>query len=99
MNGFNIDVTRKHKGLRYTQIRTLIISQSFKFYEGYFLYPFLRSDTNAKRQAMRCPNGKGSVVKFSGKRRQPFEVRVTRMDERNYPVYDVLGRFEDRDKA
>lgn len=48
---------------------------------------------------MRCPNGKGSVVKFSGKRRQPFEVRVTRMDERNYPVYDVLGRFEDRDKA
>lgn len=49
---------------------------------------------------MRRPNGKGSVVKLSGKRRQPFEVRVnTRMDERNYPVYDVLGRFEDRDKA
>lgn len=53
-----------------------------------------------KGKAMRRPNGKGSVVKLSGKRRQPFEVRVnTRMDERNYPVYDVLGRFEDRDKA
>lgn len=49
---------------------------------------------------MRAKNGYGSVVKLSGKRRQPYEVRVnTRMDERYYPVYDVLGRFETREAA
>ena len=49
---------------------------------------------------MRARNGYGSVVKLSGKRRQPYEVRVnTRMDERYYPVYDVLGRFETREAA
>jgi len=52
------------------------------------------------KKNFRRSNGKGSVVRLSGNRRQPFEVRVnTRMDERNYPVYDVLGRFEDRDNA
>lgn len=46
------------------------------------------------------PNGYGSVVKLSGKRRKPFEVRVnTRMDKRYYPVYDVLGRFPTREEA
>lgn len=46
------------------------------------------------------PNGYGSVVKLSGNRRKPFEVRVnTRMDERYYPVYDVLGRFSTREEA
>lgn len=45
-------------------------------------------------------NGYGSVVKLSGRRRNPFEVRVnTRMDERYYPVYDVLGRFPTREEA
>jgi len=54
----------------------------------------------AKRKPMRRKNSSGSVVRLSGNRRQPFEVRVnTHMDERNYPVYDVLGRFEDRDDA
>ena len=49
---------------------------------------------------MKNPNGYGSVVKLSGNRRKPFEVRVnTRMDERYYPVYDVLGRFSDREDA
>ncbi len=49
---------------------------------------------------MRNKNGYGSVVKLSGNRRQPYEVRVnTRMDDRNYPVYDVLGRFADRETA
>lgn len=53
-----------------------------------------------KGRPMRRKNGTGSVVKLSGNRRQPFEVRVnTRMDERNYPVYDVLGRFKDHDEA
>ncbi len=49
---------------------------------------------------IRNPNGYGSVVKLSGHRRNPFEVRVnTRMDERYYPVYDVLGRFGTREDA
>lgn len=49
---------------------------------------------------MRRKNGSGSVIKLSGNRRQPYEVRVnTRMDDRNYPVYDVLGRFAERDAA
>lgn len=51
-------------------------------------------------RALKNPNGYGSVVKLSGKRRNPFEVRVnTRMDERYYPVYDVLGRFPNREEA
>lgn len=49
---------------------------------------------------MRARNGYGSVVKLSGRRRRPYEVRVnTRMDDRYYPVYDVLGRFEQREAA
>lgn len=51
-------------------------------------------------RAIRNKNGYGTVVKLSGRRRQPYEVRVnTRMDERYYPVYDVLGRFEEREDA
>lgn len=51
-------------------------------------------------RALKNPNGYGSVVKLSGKRRNPFEVRVnTRMDERYYPIYDVLGRFPSREEA
>lgn len=51
-------------------------------------------------RALKNPNGYGSVVKLSGKRRHPFEVRVnTRMDERYYPVYDVLGHFSTREEA
>ena len=54
----------------------------------------------ARGRRLKNPNGYGSVVKLSGKRRKPYEVRVnTRMDERNYPTYDVLGRFEDRMEA
>lgn len=53
-----------------------------------------------KGRPMRRKNGTGSVVKLSGRRRCPYEVRInTRLDERNYPVYDVLGRFSDRDEA
>lgn len=51
-------------------------------------------------KAIRNPNGFGSVVKLSGNRRNPFEVRVnTRMDDRNYPVFDVLGRYATRREA
>ena len=45
-------------------------------------------------------NGSGSVVKLSGNRSHPFEVRVNcRLDERGYPKYDVLSRFEDKIEA
>lgn len=51
-------------------------------------------------KAMRNPNGYGSVVKLSGSRRNPFEVRVnTKLNEWGYPVYDVLGRFPERQAA
>ena len=54
----------------------------------------------ARGRRMKNPNGFGSVVKLSGNRRKPFEVRVnTRMDERYYPIYDVLGRYESRAAA
>ena len=47
---------------------------------------------------LKNPNGYGTVVKLSGKRRNPYEVRVnTRMDLRYYPVYDVLGRYSTRE--
>lgn len=53
-----------------------------------------------KGRPIRRANGKGTVVKLSGRRRLPYEVRVnTHMDERYYPVYDVLGRYADRDEA
>lgn len=53
-----------------------------------------------RSRPLRARNGYGSVVKLSGRRRKPYEVRVnTRMDERYYPVYDVLGRYESREEA
>lgn len=41
---------------------------------------------------MRNPNGYGSVVKLSGRRRKPYMVRkTTGYDERGYPIYAILG--------
>lgn len=49
---------------------------------------------------LRAKNGYGSVAKLSGRRRKPFAVKVnTRMDERYYPLYDVLERYETRKEA
>ena len=51
----------------------------------------------SKKAPKRRPNGSGTVVKLSGKRKKPFQVRVnTRLDDRGYPVYDVLGNYPDR---
>ncbi len=51
-------------------------------------------------KAIRNKNSYGTVVKLSGNRRNPYEVRVnTRMDERYYPVYDVLGRYATREEG
>ena len=64
----------------------------------------LRDGTSAPRRAKspgkRRRNGTGTIVKLSGKRRKPFQVRVnTRIDEWGYPRYDVLGNFPDRVSA
>ena len=49
---------------------------------------------------MRRRNGSGTIVKLSGRRRRPYEVRVnTYINEWGYPVYDVLERFENRTEA
>jgi len=46
------------------------------------------------------PNGYGSVVKLSGRRRKPFVVRKTvGYDDRAYPIYSVLGYYETRKDA
>ncbi len=61
----------------------------------------LRDGTSVPRKAKspgkRRRNGTGTIVKLSGNRRKPFQVRVnTRIDEWGYPRYDVLGNFPDR---
>nr|DAI41846.1 MAG TPA: Integrase [Caudoviricetes sp.] len=51
----------------------------------------------AKRKRMRLPNGFGSVVKLSGKRRRrPYMARKTEGfdPETGYPIYKILGYFE-----
>ena len=57
--------------------------------------------TRAPRKARkRRPNGSGTVVKLSGKRKNPFQVRTnTRIDLNGYPIYDVIGCYPDRVSA
>lgn len=48
----------------------------------------------------RRPNGAGTIVKLSGNRRKPYQVRVnTRLDDRGYPIFDTLGNFPDQVQA
>ena len=48
----------------------------------------------------RNPNGYGSVVKLSGRRRRPFMVRKTvGYDDRAYPIYDIIGYYATRAEA
>lgn len=50
-----------------------------------------------KKNRKRRANGSGTVVKLSGKRKNPFQVRVnTKLDEFGFPTYDVLGNYPDR---
>ena len=50
-----------------------------------------------RRSKKRRPNGSGTVVKLSGKRKNPFQVRVnTRINDRGYPEYDIIGNYPDR---
>jgi transcription elongation factor Elf1 len=49
---------------------------------------------------MRNPNGYGSVVKLSGKRRRPYCARKTSgYDERGYPIYKNIGYYAKREDA
>lgn len=53
-----------------------------------------------RKSRKRRPNGSGTIVKLSGKRRKPFQVRVnTRIDDFGMPKYDVLDNFPDRVSA
>ena len=46
------------------------------------------------KKRMRNPNGYGTIIKLNGNRRNPFMVKVNpHMDERNYPIYDILGYY------
>ena len=50
--------------------------------------------------ALKNPNGYGSVVKLSGKRRKPYAVRKTiGYDDRSYPIYAIVGYYETRADA
>ena len=48
----------------------------------------------------RNPNGYGSVVKLSGRRRNPYMVRKTvGWDDRAYPIYSIIGYYPSRKEA
>lgn len=58
------------------------------------------STITPRKARKRRPNGSGTVVKLSGKRKNPFQVRVnTRIDINGYPAYDVIGNYPDRVSA
>lgn len=49
---------------------------------------------------MRMPNGYGSIIKLSGKRRKPYQVRVTLgYDDNGKQLYGYLGYFGKREEA
>lgn len=48
----------------------------------------------------RLPSGYGSVTKLSGNRRRPYLVKVnTKIDDRGYPTFDILGYFAEETEA
>lgn len=49
---------------------------------------------------MKNPNGYGSVVKLSGRRRNPYAVRkTTGYDDRAFPIYSIVGYYPTRKDA
>lgn len=49
---------------------------------------------------LRLPNGFGSIVQLSGKRRRPYWARKSQgVDLRGYPIYFTVGYFETWDQA
>lgn len=58
----------------------------------------LKVKEGKKRAHPRLPNGFGSIVTLSGRRRRPYMARppVTKFDENGYPIYDKpIGYFAD----
>lgn len=70
---------------------------------GFLLMPAAMQTITPKvprKPHKRRPNGSGTVVKLSGKRKHPFQVRVnTHIDANGYPAYDVIGCYQDRVSA
>lgn len=67
-------------------------------------YPLksIQAPQNKKRASSikRRRNGSGTIVRLSGNRSRPFEVRVNcKLDERGYPTYDVINRYADKIEA
>ncbi len=55
------------------------------------------STRQPRKARKRRPNGSGTVVKLSGKRKNPFQVRAnTHIDVNGYPAYNVIGNYPDR---
>lgn len=53
-----------------------------------------------RMDAMKHPNGYGSVVKLSGNRRRPYCARKTEgFDERGFPIYKPIGYYIKREDA
>lgn len=67
---------------------------------GYPLQENIAPIRTPRKTRKRRPNGSGTIVKLSGKRKKPFQVRVnTRIDSFGMPVYDVLDNYPDRVSA
>lgn len=67
---------------------------------GFPLTPAAGKPIISRKARKRRPNGSGTVVKLSGRRKNPYQVRVnTRINENGYPVYDVLACYPDRVSA
>lgn len=68
---------------------------------GYPLKPIQAPRTKKRASSVkRRRNGSGTIVRLSGNRSRPFEVRVNcKLDERGYPTYDVLDRYADKIEA
>lgn len=57
--------------------------------------PFNKGD-----EIMRNPNGYGTVVKLSGKRRNPYAVRKTiGWNEKGYPIYKPIGYYPTKEEG
>lgn len=66
-------------------------------------FPMLRGTLIAPRSRKgrkRRSNGSGTIVKLSGNRANPYQVRVnTCIDDRGYPAFDILGNYPDKVQA
>lgn len=49
---------------------------------------------------MKLPNGYGSIIKLKGKRRKPYQVRITKgFTDEGKQIYMYLGYFTKKDEA